>query len=141
MSVSPLSNNSLYCYPIINHPPWRRKFGLFGLAGYDKMLVSHEEWPADKYPDFCLGWVYALTPSLAGRLAKAADVAPFHYQDDLYVTGVLRTAAGAGLDILSSFWLLKSWIWKLIYRWKTGIMEYRPFRFFLITCLCAGVAS
>ena len=74
-------------------------------------MVSVEGWPAAKYPDFCSGWVYVITPEVARKLSEAVDLAPFHFQDDLYITGVLRTVSGVNLDMLSSSWFLNSWMW------------------------------
>ena len=115
ISKFPLSDQSLYCYPLKNAHPWRRRFGPFGLFGKDNMVVSHELWPADKYPDYCLGWVYALTPALANKLVNVTALVPFHKIDDLYVTGLLRLAASAKIEMLSSSWLLHSFIWQLLF--------------------------
>ena len=118
LSVLPMSNDALYCYPLNNVSPQRRSHGAFGLFEYNKMVVWPEQWPADRYPDYCLGWIYALTPALAGRLSGVTEMVPLHTVDDLYVTGFLRTAAAARIEMLSTSWLLHSYIWKWISRYE-----------------------
>ena len=116
LSVSPLSNDTIYCYPLNNIPPTRRTDGFLGLSSHNKMIVSPDYWPVEKYPDYCLGWVYALVPSLAERLSGATDQVPVNIVDDLYITGFLKTAISAKIEMLSTSWLLRSFIWKWVSR-------------------------
>jgi hypothetical protein len=53
--------------------------------------VNYTEWPhSEAYPPYCNGWVYALRPTTASKLASAASTTPFNHIDDLFVTGIIR---------------------------------------------------
>ena len=52
--------------------------------------MTRNDWPIDKYPDFCLGWIYAVKPSLALQLALASRSTPKVPLEDVYITGIIR---------------------------------------------------
>ncbi|CAL4215707.1 unnamed protein product, partial [Meganyctiphanes norvegica] len=59
-----------------------------------KWAVTKNEYPWNKYPPYCAGLAYLLTPHLAGHLFRAAHVpsppAPLRiWVDDVWVTGLL----------------------------------------------------
>jgi hypothetical protein len=49
-----------------------------------------EEYGRARYPAYCNGWLYVLAPALAAKIAVAATATPFHFVDDIYVTGNVR---------------------------------------------------
>ena len=53
--------------------------------------VTQELWPWEgKYPTYCNGYMYALTPEIGMKLAAVSRITPFLPLDDIFVTGVLR---------------------------------------------------
>lgn len=124
LSVYPFSPSTIYCYQLLNTSPWKRKLGYFGLSGQDKLIVDHETWPADKYPDHCLGWVYALSPTTAGKIVDMVDYTPRHKTDDLYVTGLLRARANVKMEMLSTSPFLYSGMWQYISRCRFMAWAY-----------------
>ena len=57
-----------------------------------KYSVSAAEYPRARYPPYCNGWLYVLPPAMAGRIGVAATGTPFHFVDDIYVTGRIVTS-------------------------------------------------
>merc|ERR1711915_745881 len=53
--------------------------------------VPVEVYPHSQFPEFCLGWIYILTPSLAEKFGMAASGTPYMNIDDVYVTGLVRS--------------------------------------------------
>ena len=80
-----------------NFQPERRTDGL-----NRKWSVSRAMYPADRYPAYCNGWLYVLTPALARNIAAAAATTPFHFVDDIFVTGLARErVAGSRVEYLT----------------------------------------
>ena len=53
--------------------------------------MNHTLWPFDgPFPSYCNGYMYALKPRTAMKLAAVAKSTPFLPLDDIFVTGVLR---------------------------------------------------
>jgi hypothetical protein len=53
--------------------------------------VDHETWPLNStYPSFCNGYIFALKPKIAAKLAAVSSFTKLLPLDDIYVTGVLR---------------------------------------------------
>ena len=63
-------------------------------------------------PDFCNGYVYAMTTNIAGQLAAVSQMTPLLPLDDIYVSGVLRSRLkDVNLTLLNRFEYIKtSWI-------------------------------
>ena len=48
-------------------------------------------WPFEgKYPSYCNGYMYALKPKTAMKLAAVSQYTKYLPLDDIFVTGVLR---------------------------------------------------
>ena len=53
--------------------------------------VDLEMWPFEgKYPSYCNGYMYALKPKTAMKLAAVSQHTKYLPLDDIFVTGVLR---------------------------------------------------
>ena len=63
-----------------------------------KWEVSKEEYAADTYPSYCLGSAHLLTADDARRIHEAALRTRFFWIDDVFVSGVLREAAGIAIS-------------------------------------------
>ena len=70
----------------------------------NKWAVSEQEWPMDKYPDYCIGWMYAFQPSLALQLALASRSTPKMFLEDVYITGILRERLGVKIQPIFQHW-------------------------------------
>ena len=60
------------------------------MDGGKKWLVTREEYPHDKYPKYCGGLAYLITPDILERIVRVSERSRFFWIDDVYVTGVLR---------------------------------------------------
>ena len=47
------------------------------------------------YPSYCAGLAYVMRPALGAKLLAAAQLLPFFWIDDVYVTGILAAAVQA----------------------------------------------
>ena len=60
--------------------------------------------PWKRLPDFCNGFLYALHPELAAKLAMVSNETPKLPMDDLFVTGVLRSRiANTSIGLINRF--------------------------------------
>ena len=66
--------------------------------------MSETEWPLDKYPDYCLGWIYAFKPTLGLQLALASRLTPKLLLDDIYITGILRERLNVEIKPMIEHW-------------------------------------
>lgn len=55
-----------------------------------KWMVTHEEYPHERYPKYCGGLAYLITPDILERIVGVSKRSRFFWIDDVYVTGVLR---------------------------------------------------
>ena len=79
--------NSLICNRVYrNFPPIRDPKESLS----SKWSIPVNEWPIDRYPDFCLGWIYAVKPTLGLQFALASRSTPIISIDDMYITGIIR---------------------------------------------------
>ncbi len=81
--------NTLYCSVFRNQGPRRDK--------EDKWYVSVEEYSPDKYPPYCEGFAYIMSPDLVSKLYSASLWTKYYWIDDVYVTGFLTNQIGAKL--------------------------------------------
>lgn len=98
--------NTIHCVLFRNFRPERRPDGV-----NQKWSVSREMYPRERYPPYCNGWLYVLPPVLARNIAMAATETPYHFVDDIYVTGLARErVAGSRVQYLASgrIW---TWLW------------------------------
>ncbi len=72
--------NDIYCLR------WRAKPD----RGSSKWLALMQEWPEDKYPDFCLGGTYAISMDWVKKLWSVRKLGKFYWIDDLFILGRLR---------------------------------------------------
>ena len=75
----------LLCHRYPSKRVWRK-------AGVYKWVVTHDDYPNDTFPRYCMGWAYLLTPDVAGALYNASLNVPYFWIEDIYVTGVLAQA-------------------------------------------------
>ncbi|XP_969838.2 beta-1,3-galactosyltransferase 5 [Tribolium castaneum] len=54
-----------------------------------KWRVSFTEYPAEKYPTYCLGWVILYSPNVVFDLYKEAQKTDYFWIDDVHITGIL----------------------------------------------------
>lgn len=60
-----------------------------------KWCATHEEYPVGLYPDFCSGWGYITTmETIESVLREVSTISRGFWIDDVFVTGILRQAAG-----------------------------------------------
>jgi len=78
--------DTIHCLPCKHARPSRLFEGVNSRYG-----VPVEVYPHSQFPEFCLGWIYILTPSLAEKLGMAASGTPYMNIDDVYVTGLVRS--------------------------------------------------
>lgn len=72
--------NLVACYAIIaNAKPMRS----------GRWAVSVEEYPGQKYPDYCAGQIYVLTRVIVEQMLQAVDRKKFVWVNDVYITGML----------------------------------------------------
>ena len=57
-----------------------------------KWYVSHAEYTAQRYPDYCSGTGYVFPTPVAAELFRAATRTPQFWLEDVFVTGMLRRA-------------------------------------------------
>lgn len=63
-----------------------------------KFQVTPDQWPPNVlYPEFCLGWLYGMKPSVARKLLEASTTSPYIYISDLHDTGILRVHSSIGI--------------------------------------------
>ena len=96
------TTNLLYCSVYYRQHAVRRKS--------DKWYVSYDEYPHERYPDYCEGFAYIVTPDVMQKLYAMSFHTEYYWIDDVYVTGMLtnRTRVIAhpfrspyGYDIMS----------------------------------------
>ena len=63
-----------------------------------KWVVTREEYTNDKYPVYCSGWAYVMTPDVAIKLLHASRSIRYFWLEDVYVTGILAGAVGIRHD-------------------------------------------
>jgi len=97
LEENPWNPNTLYCFPLTRVPPHRQTWGRNA-----KMFVSRSTYPADVFPDYCLGWLVAMTPQTAALLLTKVESAPAVHIDDVYITGILRQGTNVTLSMLSA---------------------------------------
>ncbi|XP_046358134.2 beta-1,3-galactosyltransferase 5-like [Haliotis rufescens] len=69
-----------------------------------KWYVSPSEYPFQKFPNYCEGFGYVMSPDVARSLYKASEDARYFWVDDVYVTGILTLKVGLTLsDFISGF--------------------------------------
>ena len=69
-----------------------------------KWYVSRDDYAATRYPPFVSGWAYITTIEVARQLVRHADLSPFFWIDDTYITGLLATLSNVThLDIRPHF--------------------------------------
>ncbi|ESO95790.1 hypothetical protein LOTGIDRAFT_116475 [Lottia gigantea] len=78
------NKNFLYCSIFTVQTPFRF---------FTKWLVSILEYPFAKYPYYCQGFAYLMTPDVAEKLLNASECAKMFWIDDVYVTGILNVYA------------------------------------------------
>ena len=64
------------------------------VARYGKWAVTVAQRKHPRWPDFCQGLAYIITPSVASALYNASFDVPFLWMDDVYVTGFLAKKIG-----------------------------------------------
>ncbi|XP_046573975.1 beta-1,3-galactosyltransferase 5-like [Haliotis rubra] len=85
-------NNLLYCSVYYRQGPLRHN--------KTKWYVSQSEYPFLKFPNYCEGFGYIMSPDVARTLYKASEDARFFWVDDVYVTGILTLKVGLTLSNL-----------------------------------------
>ncbi|CAK9294333.1 unnamed protein product [Gordionus sp. m RMFG-2023] len=80
----------------------------------NKNAVSKEDYEPDKYPPFCYGWGYIMSPRLAGiiyRTSVECCARPFH-NEDAYWTGIIPDKRLAvGYKELNSYYKYDDYDW------------------------------
>ena len=66
-------------------------------SAYSKYMISEDEAPNWRYPDFCQGLGHIMSPDVPGLLYKASTFTRAIWLDDVYVTGYLAREAGIHL--------------------------------------------
>lgn len=61
-----------------------------------------KEYQSDFFRDYCSGWAYALTPSVANRLVHSALYFPYFWVDDVHVTGTVANHAGIEREAMNN---------------------------------------
>ncbi|XP_067685295.1 beta-1,3-galactosyltransferase 5-like [Haliotis asinina] len=86
-------NNLLYCSVYYRQGPLRHN--------RTKWHVSQNEYPFMKFPNYCEGFGYVMSPDVARTLYKASGDARYFWVDDVYVTGILTLKVGLTLSDLT----------------------------------------
>ncbi|PAA57885.1 hypothetical protein BOX15_Mlig001193g1 [Macrostomum lignano] len=60
-----------------------------------KWHVTYEEYPDDRYPDYCKGFGYVMSFGLIEKLHQCAKWRRYFWIDDVFVSGDLASALGA----------------------------------------------
>ncbi|RCN26938.1 hypothetical protein ANCCAN_27334 [Ancylostoma caninum] len=66
-----------------------------------KWYTTNEEYPEKYYPQYCLGPLYAATPSTIAKMHVQTNNVPFLWLDDVFHTGILAREAGVSFRNLS----------------------------------------
>lgn len=100
------STDTIHCVLFRNFRPERRTDGV-----NKKWSVSAEIYPRTKYPPYCNGWLYVLDVTLAKKIAIAATETPYHFVDDIYVTGLARERVGGSKVEYLATGRVWTWVW------------------------------
>ena len=79
--------SGLYCQVYARTHPWR----------YGKWKVTQEEYPHERYPDYCLGLFTIWSLDEARALREAAKTTKFLWVEDVFTGGILRKAANVSI--------------------------------------------
>lgn len=91
-------DNLLMGYMLNNTKPKRNK--------QNKWYVTQDEYTWNEYPPYLSGWYYIITPDVATKLCDLALYYPPFWIDDIYITGLVRQAAGiTPKQLPENFWL------------------------------------
>uniref|UniRef100_A0A1I8GBG9 Hexosyltransferase n=1 Tax=Macrostomum lignano TaxID=282301 RepID=A0A1I8GBG9_9PLAT len=86
-AVAPSLNRRVWRAIVIRSKPIRNR--------RHKWYVAYEEWPGDRYPDYCKGFGYVMSFGLIEKLHQCAKWRRYFWIDDVFVSGDLASALGA----------------------------------------------
>lgn len=78
---STLIKDSLFCKLLVNTTPFRDPG--------NRYYISVKEYPRERYPTYCNGWVVVFPMNVATQILKTATKVPLVWISDVYVTGVV----------------------------------------------------
>ncbi|XP_063696677.1 lactosylceramide 1,3-N-acetyl-beta-D-glucosaminyltransferase A-like [Culicoides brevitarsis] len=60
----------------------------------NKWFVTYEEYPAEKFPQYCSGYAIFYSSSAAIKIYEASQTLKYFWIEDVFVTGIARQKAG-----------------------------------------------
>ncbi|XP_064616002.1 beta-1,3-galactosyltransferase 5-like [Liolophura sinensis] len=81
----------------------KRKGSTVPRNGTLKWRVSVEEYPPDRYPPYIFGNYYVIPNNLIGKLFHLSEYIPYLSMEDVFITGIVRQAAGVSIKSLSTW--------------------------------------
>jgi len=57
----------------------------------NKWYVSHQDYPAEYYPEYCCGWAYVTNIPTIKSILDVSKNEPYFWIDDMFVTGILAS--------------------------------------------------
>jgi hypothetical protein len=82
--------------------------------------VTLQEYPGEKYPPYCNGWIVLYSSEVVFLLYREAQRTPYFWVDDVHVTGVLAARANLTHTSLIKLALSRKQVNQLVKSKKKG---------------------